>query len=287
MTRRSIAFILFFSALLWSNALQAQLYTTANTGGTGWKRIAEITGSGARGFGTVSLYAIGGSFRPIATTIEWFHDWATKAGVSVRSNTEDSPYWPSVRITNDGTNTYIEVYFSVAIDELGLISDNYGWHVATPYTGILPNGGGDVRASTVNARLSIEEKLVVRHNGNVGIGTADPQAKLAVDGTVLATEVKVKNDITVPDYVFEPDYDLATLSEIEAHIREYKHLPEVPSAADIRRDGLDLAEMNLLLLKKVEELTLHVIALKKELDDQKALIKAVNQQPDNPLTEAR
>ena len=69
----------------------------------------------------------------------------------------------------------------------------------------------------------------------------------------------------MPDYVFDPDYNLPTLAEVEAHIREHKHLPEIPSAADIHRDGLNLAEMNLLLLKKIEELTLHLIEKDRQL----------------------
>ncbi|SEK53251.1 hypothetical protein SAMN05421740_1025 [Parapedobacter koreensis] len=96
-------------------------------------------------------------------------------------------------------------------------------------------------------------------SGNVGIGTTDPQAKLAVEGNILAKEVKVKTDIAVPDYVFGEDYQLSTLAEVEAYVKEHKHLPEIPSAADIKKDGLNLAEMNLLLLKKVEELTLHLL----------------------------
>ncbi|MGK6353538.1 hypothetical protein [Parapedobacter sp. DT-150] len=109
--------------------------------------------------------------------------------------------------------------------------------------------------------------MTMLSDGRLGIGTTTPQAKLAVNGTILAKEVKVKTDISVPDYVFEPDYELPTLEEIETYVKEHKHLPEVPSAADVARDGLDLAEMNLLLLKKVEELTLHLIEKEKQLQE--------------------
>jgi len=107
--------------------------------------------------------------------------------------------------------------------------------------------------------------------GNVGIGTDNPQAKLSVNGNIYATEIKIKTNIAVPDYVFEPDYKLYSLDYISDYIKTHKHLPEIPSAKEIQKEGLDLAEMNLLLLKKIEEMTLHLIEQQqkiKSLQDQ-------------------
>ncbi|TYR36347.1 hypothetical protein FXV77_10590 [Sphingobacterium phlebotomi] len=113
---------------------------------------------------------------------------------------------------------------------------------------------------------AFQTRVTITGGGNVGIGTNSPKAKLAVEGNILAKEIKVTNNIAVPDYVFEPDYKLTNLSDIETYVKEHKHLPEIPSAKDIDQNGLDLGEMNLLLLKKVEELTLHLIEKEKKMD---------------------
>jgi len=111
-------------------------------------------------------------------------------------------------------------------------------------------------------------------NAKVGIGTTNPQAKLAVNGDIRATKIKVLADVNaVPDYVFEEDYELQSLEEVEAYVKEHSHLPEVPSAQEMSEEGHDLGKMNLLLLKKIEELTLHVIELQKENQRQDQVIK--------------
>ena len=249
----------------------AQTTGTASSGGTGWKRIAHIDGQAGRGFGTVSFYTSGGNYTPRVTTITWFHDWSSAAGITVSSDSKIASYWTACRITDDGTNSYLEVNFTASVTGLSLISSSYGWRPAKLYSGTLPAGGGTVRATANVGRLNIENQFMVATNGNVGIGTAAPQAKLAVNGNILAKEVKVKTDISVPDYVFEPAYELLTLAEVEAYVKTNRHLPEIPSAIEIQKNGLDLAEMNLLLLKKIEELTLHLIEKDKEIEQLKLL----------------
>jgi hypothetical protein len=110
--------------------------------------------------------------------------------------------------------------------------------------------------------------LTILLNGNTGIGTTIPDAKLAVKGTIHSNEVKVDLNVQGPDYVFEPTYHLKPLAEIETYIKENKHLPEVPTAKEMEKNGVLLGEMNMLLLKKVEELTLYVIEQQRKLNEQ-------------------
>ncbi len=118
------------------------------------------------------------------------------------------------------------------------------------------------------------EKMRILTNGNIGIGTIAPDEKLTVKGKIHTQEVRV--DMAgplVPDYVFADGYKLKSLAEIENYIKQNKHLPEIPSAKEIENNGLMLAEMNMNLLKKVEELTLYMIEMKKENEKQNKEIK--------------
>jgi hypothetical protein len=78
--------------------------------------------------------------------------------------------------------------------------------------------------------------------------------------------VALKSSSEWSDYVFEPDYKLMPLNELKEFIERNKHLPGMPSANEVASKGIDVAEMNALLLKKIEELTLYVLELKKEIE---------------------
>ena len=143
--------------------------------------------------------------------------------------------------------------------------------------------------------LYFDAKNYIFQNGNVGIGVEDPAAKLHVNGKILCSgEIEVadlnSNSINVnslnakdiqmdmhgaADYVFDENYNLKSLSEIESYVNEHKHLPGMPSAAEMDANGVSVSKISNLLLEKVEELTLHMIELKKENEALKAEVKSL------------
>jgi hypothetical protein len=107
--------------------------------------------------------------------------------------------------------------------------------------------------------------------GNVGIGTTDPKNKLSVNGTIWAKEVKVSLT-DAADWVFDTNYKLKPLAEVEKYIIENKHLPEVPSAEEFRQNDMNVSEMSNKLLQKIEELTLYAIKQNKVIEELKAQV---------------
>ncbi|CAF3773500.1 unnamed protein product, partial [Rotaria sp. Silwood1] len=118
------------------------------------------------------------------------------------------------------------------------------------------------------------------YQGRVKIGSCNTNVdgyKLYVEEGILTEKVKVavKDSEDWFDNVFEPDYKIMPIKDLEIYINKNKHLPEIPTTSDVLTNGVDLGKMNGLLLKKVEELTLCMIDLKKELDATKKEIEAL------------
>jgi hypothetical protein len=113
---------------------------------------------------------------------------------------------------------------------------------------------------------TLTKVMTFNNHGQVGIGTSNPDATLAVNGSIHAKEVRVDLNVPAPDYVFEKEYELMPLSVLSKYLQENKHLPGVPAGKELEEKGVDVAGMEMLLLKKVEELTLYVLELKAQND---------------------
>ena len=114
--------------------------------------------------------------------------------------------------------------------------------------------------------------FIIKGNGFVGIGTTNPTSLLTVAGNINSREVKVTVDAGA-DFVFENNYNLPSLDAVNKYIKENKHLPEIASADEMKKDGINLSEMNIKLLRKIEEMTLYMIEMKEENEKQNQEIK--------------
>jgi len=127
-------------------------------------------------------------------------------------------------------------------------------------------GGGTIGGSISFNTNDNTEKMRILYNGNVGIGILHPQNKLDVNGTIHSKAVLIDLNGWA-DYVFKPSYQLRPLTEVKAYIDQNQHLPDIPSEQEIAKNGLNVGEMNKLLMKKVEELTLYLIEKDKQINE--------------------
>lgn len=214
--------------------------------------IAQNTfpGSGNAGIGTLSPVGNLDIFTTENTT--------TTPLISLRSNFHVAGNYGMIRFGDYTQTTQYQkgaiIYESVWGSARGKL------HIAMENT----DGPGSV--TLADARFTIQS------DGNVGIGITNPGEKLAVNGKIKAKEIRVSME-GWPDYVFEDDYNVGTLEELESYIKANKHLPDVPAAKAVSEDGIELGEMNKLLLKKIEELTLHMISQQKEINELKKKVK--------------
>jgi hypothetical protein len=160
--------------------------------------------------------------------------------------------------------------------------------LTTQETGSLIGNGFSISYSTQkellfkqqeNAKFFIEGAgggLTIAPNGNIGVGIANPTVALDVLGIVRAHEMKVCLNQGC-DYVFADDYKLMNLTDLNNFIKANKHLPDVAPAAEMEAEGINLSEMNMLLLRKIEEFTLYIIGQEEQMQNmQKRLSELEN-----------
>ncbi len=162
-----------------------------------------------------------------------------------------------------------------------LESNSAGWGSGIYFKNTAPNGKGygiytssygSLNIADVNAGV---DRIFIGANGNVGVNTnkvSDANYRFFVEGAIRARKVKVDQD-SWPDYVFDKNYTLLPLAEVERFIKKYQHLPEVPAAGDVKKEGIDLGNNQAVLLKKIEELTLYLIEQQKQMDALRQQVK--------------
>jgi hypothetical protein len=222
-----------------------------------------VVASGARIKGTYTLNFEAANRVQTVTIIASATQYDYNSSLSILSNIS---YAGAVVMTNfrlafSADNSVVYLVFDIA-------NRNGGTSVTANFNGTgayNPSWGGALPTSPTTAGVY---PLVI-NMGNVGINTTDTKGyKFAVNGSAIATSMTVKLYANWPDYVFKKDYILPSLTDVKTYIDQNHHLPEIPSEADVTKDGLNLGEMNKLLLKKVEELTLYLIEKDKEVKAQ-------------------
>ena len=180
-------------------------------------------------------------------------------------------YQGNIGIGTASPSSLLEVYTNLP---------SAGSYNTQSWTTLNPNYGLNLK--TIWNNHGINQQFIQKYNGvdyntlsfsqgNVGIGTDLSRAldnKLEVNGTIRCKEVLVEAT-PWPDYVFAKDYKLKSINEVDTYIKANNHLPDMPAASEIEQNGVKLSELNTKLLQKVEELTLYIIQLKKEVDEMK------------------
>jgi hypothetical protein len=253
-------------------------------------KVLTVTGSSVRGM--LLLQNSSSGINGVAGTIQGYNgstflgsvdilaDGATNSGAFQFYTVNNGLNVSAMRITKEGN---VSIGTTSLSEKLVLRDPNIAYNASSGTVKLLfdsGNGGGGVgfeketfntgglRFYTQYGFGSTIEQMRINATGNVGIGTPTPDSKLAVNGTIHSKEVKV--DLTGwPDYVFKPKYKLSSLLEVKQYINQNHHLPEMPSEAEVAKEGINLGEMNKLLTKKVEELTLYAIEQKDEIEQLK------------------
>lgn len=233
---------------------------------TNGARRFTVDGSGRVGIGTMNpqaLLSVNGSTLPSS---QWGgYTSSLQAGELL---IQDYNVVPQVSI---GQNCYFDGVNRYILN--GYASDIYMGANGSIMFSVYNNG---TSGSTLSGTGMV---MTMANNGNVGIGTSTPDQKLAVNGTIHSKSVVV--DLTGwPDYVFKRGFTIPSLGEVKTYIDQNHHLPDMPSEAQVAKEGINLGEMNKLLTKKVEELTLYLIDKDNKINSLEKKVSTQGQQID-------
>ena len=260
------------ASLLISIAGNAQTQVTKQltlSNGDGWYRVIDQASHRANGmiriwgsagnnkstgitmFISIMAYGQGG----LISIVDNLH-YNSNHVAEIRAGSSNGKYVLDIRFEN--INNPTSVYIQADGPNLTVLDTPIFGGLDEP-TGLISISGKVIGTSSTRWPIYLSQK--------VGVGTTDIPSgyNLAVDGKAIMEEVKVQVSEQWPDYVFDDNYELISLAEVKKFIKEYGHLPEMPSAENIESNGLELGQMDSKMLKKIEELTLHLIKQEEEM----------------------
>jgi hypothetical protein len=214
-------------------------------------------------------------------------DYLIQFRMKVSANTNTSPIINIDANSNTGGGIFASMYVSPA-----MFSKPNVWQIFT-ITLHVPQDVTDMEIRGMDFNNALQTDLYLDYvnilpqnvittnlSGNVGIGVPDADTKgykLGVNGNAIFNRVVVKQYPNWPDYIFEENYPLGSLHDLEQYIQQNGHLPEVPSTKEVEKAGLDVGDNQVILLKKIEELTLYIINQNKRLEACEKELKELKQ----------
>lgn len=255
------------------------LYTYDQTGGYTSPIIAQTDGDLALCSGTASQPRKGNVGIGTITPIEKLHvdgnarfgdQWSSNITLGSLSNSQNFlRNFMGFNLSHNGTNW--SVYDNANNGASGILSKGSGKMLFVS----IPDNAGTIDDNTIAIDYSVMSIYQAPSEGRVVLGTINRDANLYVNGTAKAHMVEVLTT-TWSDFVFDNDYQLKSLTEVEKYITKNNHLPDVPSEAEVLKDGINLGQMDAILLQKIEELTLYTIEQQKLIEDMKGQLKKLS-----------
>jgi hypothetical protein len=193
----------------------------------------------------------------------WGQQWNGTNPVWTNSNVGIGTTAPAAKLHLSGASPSLRLTASIG-NWAGIQFENAA--LSTPVRWVLYTGASGQPGDHISFfdYVSLTDRFTIDASGNVGIGTSNPTYKLSVNGTIRTKEVIV--DTAWSDYVFKPGYRLKSLKEVAVYIKANRHLPGIPSEAEVKEQGVSVGQIESKLLAKVEELTLHMIQAEERND---------------------
>ncbi|MEI7628949.1 MAG: hypothetical protein WCJ80_11955 [Bacteroidota bacterium] len=237
-----------------------------------WQPAMAVKNNGFVGIGTddpkAKLHVVS---KPILGTTVGAVETLTKIDAQVTSGNTLSITDYTVRDANGSASNWESASYIRGLDvdnyfvsQSGVLNGLFCWTKLKPKAGKVEFGSASKTYLSMDATGSmLSSKVGINISSQRANQT--PRAELEVNGTILASEVKVESVSNFADFVFDKDYKLRDLKEVNSYIEENGHLPEIPSAKEVKENGMNLVDMQVKLLQKVEEMTLYIIAQEKKM----------------------